>query len=155
MAEPSASLPPDPPTDDAPRHGKVVRIGWLVLGLFCVALGVIGAFLPLMPTTIFLILAAGCFTHSSPRLEAWLLHHPRHGPALRAWRAEGAISRRGKQAACLGMTVGFLLFCLISRPGPLSAAGVAVALIACAAWIITRPLPSDIALGDAPDTQEE
>lgn len=118
-----------------------MRIGWLLLGLCCVVLGVIGAFIPLMPTTIFLILAAGCFTHGSPRLEAWLLNHPRHGPALRAWRTERAISRRGKQAACIGMTIGYILFWLLSRPGLLTGAGVAAVLIGCAAWIITRPLP--------------
>ena len=66
--------------------GRAARLGWLAMGWICVALGIIGALLPLMPTTIFLILAAGCFARSSPRLEAWLLDHPRVGPTLRAWR---------------------------------------------------------------------
>ena len=134
---------PDPePAEAGRRYRSAVRVGWMLLGLFLVALGIIGAFLPLMPTTIFLILAAGCFARSSPRLEAWLLDHPRHGPALRAWRAEGAISRRGKQAACLGMTAGYGIFCLTARPAFPLAAVVAAALLGSAAWIIRRPLPS-------------
>jgi uncharacterized protein len=78
----------------------MIRLGWLTLGCLFVALGVIGAILPLMPTTIFLILAAGCFARSSPRLETWLLDHPRFGPSLRAWRQHGAIGRRGWAMAC-------------------------------------------------------
>lgn len=123
--------------------GAVLRGGWLLLGLLCVGLGFVGVFLPLMPTTIFMILGAGCFARSSPRLEAWLLAHPRFGPALRAWRAEGAIPRAGKRAACVGMAVGFGLFWLGARPAPLPALAVAAMMLACALWIITRPLPGN------------
>lgn len=88
----------------------MMRAIWLVLGCVMVALGVIGAFLPVMPTTIFLILAVGCFSRSSPRLEKWLLDSPTYGPSLRAWREQGAVSRKGKTYATLGMAVGYALF---------------------------------------------
>ncbi|PSD26304.1 DUF454 domain-containing protein, partial [Stenotrophomonas maltophilia] len=57
---------------------------------------VFGALLPVMPTTIFLILAVGCFARSSPKFEQRLLAHPRYGPSLRLWREQGAVSRKGK-----------------------------------------------------------
>ena len=118
---------------------RSVRAGWLVLGLIFVGLGFIGAFVPLMPTTIFLILAAACFARSSPRLEAWLLNHPRFGPTLRAWRAEGAVPRRGKIAACLGMAVGYGLFWLAARPGFWLGLAVASVVAACALFVVSRP----------------
>ena len=73
-----------------------MRVVYFCMGWVMVALGVIGAVTPLLPTTIFLIAAAGCFARSSPRLEAWLLDHPRFGKPLRDWRAAGAISRPAK-----------------------------------------------------------
>lgn len=122
-------------------RSRAARWIWFGTGLLFVALGVIGAMLPLMPTTIFIILAAGCFARSSPRLEAWLLHHPRFGPTLRAWRAEGAIPRRGKIAACAGIAVGYGLFWWSIRPDLVVDLAVAVLMAACAAFILTRPVP--------------
>jgi len=120
-------------------QGRLSRPLWLVLGLVFVGLGFIGALLPLMPTTIFLILAAGCFARSSPRLEAWLLDHPRFGPTLVAWREQGAIPRKGKAMACAGMALGYGLFAWGARPGPLLAAGVAAAMLGCAWYVLSRP----------------
>ena len=104
-----------------------------------VALGAIGAVVPLMPTTIFLIAAAACFAHSSPRLEAWLLDHPRFGPTLRDWRVRGAISRPAKLTACAGMAVGFIVFWVGSHPSVLLAAVVAGLLLTSALCVVSRP----------------
>jgi uncharacterized membrane protein YbaN (DUF454 family) len=140
------SLPdkgPSPPRRP-PASGLLHRIGrtvWLCLGLICVALGVIGAFLPLMPTTIFLILAAGCFARSSPRLEAWLLRHPRFGPTLIAWRADGAIGKRAKAMACTGIGAGYALFLWQAHPGAVLHLAVVTCLAGCAIFILTRPNP--------------
>lgn len=133
---------PTPP--EAPKSPKLVRGLWLVLGLFFVGLGIIGALLPLMPTTVFLILAVGCFARSSPRMEAWLLNHPRFGPTLRAWRADGAISRKGKIAACSGIALGFLLFVLGAHPSLKLELIVGALMAACAAFILTRPSPKTV-----------
>jgi uncharacterized protein len=115
---------------------------WMSAGVAFVALAFVGVVLPLMPTTIFLILAAACFARSSPRLEAWLLNHPRFGPTLRAWRAERAIGRRAKALASGGMALGYLLFLRAAQPGVPLALAVAAVLAACALYVLTRPTPS-------------
>lgn len=116
-----------------------MRIVYFCLGWVMVALGVIGAVTPLLPTTIFLIIAAACFARSSPRLEAWLLDHPTFGRPLRDWRASGSIPRPAKIMACAGMTLGFVVFYWSARPSLLLAAGVAALLLACAAYVVSRP----------------
>src|SRR5262245_46879620 len=65
---------------------RAMRIVWLVAGWLAMGLGLAGVFLPLLPTTPFLLLAAACFVRSSPRLHARLLAHPRLGPFLEQWR---------------------------------------------------------------------
>jgi uncharacterized membrane protein YbaN (DUF454 family) len=128
-----------------PRHRRVAahlsRGAWAALGIVFVALGFIGALLPLMPTTIFLILAAGCFARSSPRLEAWLLDHPKFGPTLCAWREDGTIGPQAKMMACSGMTLGYALFWWCARPTLLLELIVGLVMAGCAAFIISRPAP--------------
>ncbi len=123
-----------------------MRVPYLCLGWAMVALGFIGAFLPLMPTTIFLILASWFFARSSPRLEAWVLDHPRFGPTLRAWNEAGAVSGYAKVAACVGMTAGFTLFWIGAHPSFWLATLVAVPMLASAAYVVTRPAPRDATL---------
>ena len=118
---------------------RLSRAAWLGLGLLFVLLGFIGALLPLMPTTIFLILAAGCFARSSPRLENWLLGHPRFGPTLVAWRRDGAIPRRAKFFACSGIALGYVLFWWGARPGLWLELGVGAGMAGCALFIVSRP----------------
>lgn len=114
---------------------------WFALGWAMVGLGAIGALLPVMPTTIFLILAVGCFARSSPRLEQRLLAHPRYGPALRLWREQGAVSRKGKTLACAGMAVGFALFCWGAQPSWRLLLGVGLCFAASAGYVLSRPGP--------------
>ncbi len=120
-----------------------MRIVYFSLGWVMVALGIIGLILPLMPGTIFLIIAAWCFARSSPRLEAWLLDHPTYGKPLRGWRAAGAIPRSAKIMACAGMTLGFVTFLYTADPSLPLGAGVAVVFLACAAYVVSRPATVD------------
>jgi uncharacterized membrane protein YbaN (DUF454 family) len=131
----------DATTADLLRRGRAARAGWLVLGLMLVAIGFIGNFVPLLPTTSFMVLALPCFARSSPKLEAWLLGHPRFGAGVRAWRAEKAVPRHAKIGACIGMALGFGLFWLHVRPGPLLTIAVAAFVLFWAIWIVRRPEP--------------
>jgi uncharacterized membrane protein YbaN (DUF454 family) len=131
----------DPPHADLLQRGRAARAGWLVLGLVLVAIGFVGIFVPVLPTMDSLLLALPCFGRSSPRLEAWLLDHPRFGPGLRAWRSERAVPRRAKVAACIGMGVGFGLFWFHVRPGSLLTGAVAAFMLFWAIWIVQRPEP--------------
>jgi hypothetical protein len=133
------SEPGDKPVGE--RAGAV-RFAYLVAGFVLLALGIIGAFLPLMPTTIFIILAAGCFARSNQRVEAWLLANKRFGPMIRAWRAERAIPRRGKIMATIGMVVGYAAFLIAAHPTLWLNLLVLAFFIACAWYVISRPEPS-------------
>lgn len=116
-----------------------MRSVYFVLGLLFIALGFIGAFLPVLPTTPFLILATACFARSSPRLENWLLSHPRFGQSLRTWRERGAIPVRAKLLAVAGIGTGFLLFWLGSAPGPILMASVGAFMLSGLVYVLTRP----------------
>ncbi|MGX1097111.1 YbaN family protein [Amorphus sp. MBR-141] len=118
-----------------------MRLVYLILGWLFVALAFAGVVLPVLPTTPFLIVAVGCFARSSPRLEAWLLAHPRFGPVLRDWRSHGAIPLRAKLFAYSGMTAGYVFFWVMVRPGWPLAAAVAALMAGGAAYVATRPLP--------------
>lgn len=80
----------------APRWRRAL---WVLAGAVALLAGVIGIFLPLLPTTPFVLLAALCFARGSPRCEAWLLAHPRLGPIVRDWRASRAIPWHAKLLA--------------------------------------------------------
>ncbi|WP_313438333.1 YbaN family protein [Novosphingobium sp.] len=126
---------------DLLKRGRMARSAWLVLGLMLVAVGFVGIFVPLLPTTDFMLLALPCFARSSPRLEAWLLNHPRFGPSLRAWRRDRAVPRHAKIAACIGMTLGFALFWFHVHPRPLTATAICAFMLFWAVWIFRRPEP--------------
>jgi len=75
---------------------RVTRMIFVVLGFVCLALGIVGLFLPLLPTTPFLLLAAALFSRGSKRLHGWLLSRPKLGPMIRDWEQHGVIRRRAK-----------------------------------------------------------
>jgi len=116
-----------------------MRRVYLALGFAFVGLGFAGAFLPVLPTTPFLIVAAACFARSSPRLENWLLTHPRFGVALRAWREYGAIPWKAKLMSLAGTSLGFLLFWIGSKPGLALMAAVAALMLVGLAYVFSRP----------------
>jgi len=77
---------------------------WLLMaaGILAVGMAVVGILIPVLPTTPFLLLAAGCFMRSSERLYAWVIHHQWFGDYIRHYRDYRAISLQAK-ALTLGL----------------------------------------------------
>ncbi len=110
---------------------------WMAAGLLFVSLGAVGAFLPILPTVPFLLVATFCFARSNPAWEQRLLEHPRWGPPLREWRQRRAISRRAKVSALAAMGMGVLVTSLtLGFPWWL----LVLAIVSVTGgWIWTRP----------------
>jgi hypothetical protein len=88
------------------KHGS--RVILLIVGTIAVGLGVAGIFLPLLPTTPFLLLAAACYARSSPRFYSWLMNHRWFGGYIRNYRENRAMELRAKISAIvlLWLTIG-------------------------------------------------
>lgn len=120
------------------RGNPLTRPLFLVMGVVLTFVGAVGVITPGWPGTVFLILAAGCFARSSPKLEAWLIAHPRLGPDVVAWRENGAISRPVKFIAIGSMFASFVIVLLVSRSLVWTVIA-GVCLAASALYVGTRP----------------
>lgn len=118
----------------------LVLYAYRVLGFVLLACGFIGLWLPLFPTTIFLIGAVACFARSSPVLLRYLLKHPKFGPPLRDWFKERAISRNGKAAALFGMGIGLAIIVLTIDSLPFIGAA-SLVMLASGWFVMSRPSP--------------
>ncbi|MCY1330848.1 Inner membrane protein YbaN [compost metagenome] len=94
------------------RH-PALRMVLLVIGWLSVVLGVIGIFVPVLPTTPFLLLAAACFVRSSRRFYLWLVEHPRLGPWIRDYLEGQGIPLKGKVYALVLMWTSIGLSCFL------------------------------------------
>ena len=83
----------------------VVRAFWLSIGLVSLILGILGIFLPLLPTTPFVLLSAFCFSKSSARLHNWLLEHKLFGELIQDWEQHGVIRTKVKWFSTCSMLV--------------------------------------------------
>lgn len=79
----------------------------IILGWLCILLGIIGAVLPILPTTPFLILALVFFSKSSPRFHKMLLNNKSFGPILKQWEEKKTMSRQTKYKATFLIIVSF------------------------------------------------
>lgn len=89
------------------HSSAMVRVFLVVVGTLFVIIGVIGIFLPILPTTPFMLLAAACYAKSSPRFYNWIIYHKLFGPIIREWREHRSIPRKAKNTAMLLMVVTF------------------------------------------------
>lgn len=131
-----ADLPDQTPIAAAPA----APVRWLLisLALISLVLGIVGLFLPVLPTVPFILLSAWASARSSPRLLAWLEGHPVFGPMLTEWRRGGVVRRRAKWLATLTMG-GSAVFMLLTVPKRWIALLV-IAVMACVlVWLWRRP----------------
>lgn len=141
MAKPPPSPDPTPLPPPALRT-LAAPLRWLLLAfaVLCLVLGVIGVFVPGLPTTVFILMAAWAAARSSPRLHHWLWFHPVFGSMLRDWAQGGCVARRAKWRASVLMALCAGVLFLTSPL--LWVAALASTCMACVLlWLWMRPEP--------------
>ena len=118
---------------------------WRVFGATSVTIGVANAFIPLLPTTVFLLIGAWAWGKGAPEWRTWLLTHPRWGEPLRLWANGRQVSRCGKRMATLSIATSWVLSAV--SLGPTTAVlAVGLGLAALVAWLWWRPEPGSAPL---------
>ncbi|MCE2873466.1 MAG: YbaN family protein [Xanthomonadales bacterium] len=137
------SVPPLDPRDRSTAERTPLGIWlWRALGLISVTVGIINAFIPLLPSTVFLLVGAWAFSRGAPHWRERLMAHPRVGAPLRNWEDGGRVSRRGKRLAAIGMAASVAISLWLFGP-TVPVLGVAAGLAGLATWLWTRPEPRD------------
>lgn len=140
------------PSEPAPFRSTPIRYLLLGTGFLFVGLAALGAVLPVLPTTPFLLVAAACFARSSPVFYRWLLRNRVFGPLVHNWRETRSIPRRSKWWAIAliavvgGVSVVFFVEKLWAK---LALAAVLLALIAWLARLRTSETVPRSAIGNA------
>lgn len=130
-------------SDDVPitLHDNVM-LRWLlvVLGFIFMTLGVIGVFVPLMPTTVFVLLAGWCWAKSSRRFYRWIMAHRIFGKMLTDWQERRAMPRRAKYLAWTMMGVSNIyLFYRLPTERLLVVGLIASVCLVVAIWMAQLP----------------
>ncbi|WII73623.1 YbaN family protein [Bdellovibrio sp. 22V] len=115
------------------------RTVYFVFGWIFLLLGVIGVFLPLLPTTPFLLLTAFCFARSSERWHQWLLRQRHLGPFILDWQRHGVIRTRAKIMATLLIAASVAGVFLNERISSLGKISVAVICGSVLVFLWSRP----------------
>ena len=122
-----------------PHGSPLVRALFFVAGIVALGCGIAGIFLPVVPTTPLVLLAAACFARSYRPFHEWLTNHRLFGPMVREWHEHRSIPYRAKilaitmMACALGVSVAFFV-----EPPLLKAALVALG-VTLGAWLYRLP----------------
>jgi uncharacterized protein len=115
-----------------------VRWVYFFLALLSLALGIVGAFLPILPTVPFVLLSAWFAAKSSPRLLAWLEGHPKYGQHIHDWRLGGVVSRKAKWAATTMMSLSAVIILFTVAKVWAQALSIGT-MVVVGAWLWRRP----------------
>lgn len=118
-------------------QNQAVRVLVFLLGVTSLLLGLIGAFVPLLPTTPFLLLSAWCFLKSSKTAHSWLHRQPFISKTLKNWNEHRAISRQSKVLALLFIS-GSLVLIFLKVNHPVLKLSVSALLLGVCVFIISR-----------------
>ncbi len=118
---------------------RVGRVFYAAAGFFFLGLGIAGYVLPVLPGTVFILVAVWFFFKSNARMYHWVLNHPRFGPTVRAYRAGHGIPRRIKTLAITLMWLSITISTVLAVDG-MAVRGILVGLgVIGTAFILTRP----------------
>ena len=123
-----------------PLPPRPVRWLLMALAVLSLATGVVGIFVPGLPTTVFVLIAGWAAARSSPRMYRWLWNHRLFGPMLQNWAQGGRVSRKAKWSATLlmGLCALILLAAQVPRWAALTATTCMVGVLL---WLWRRPEP--------------
>lgn len=121
------------------RREHAVRAFWVTCGAVSLALGIVGIFLPLLPTTPFVLLAAACFARGSERFHHWLVTHERFGPLVRDWQAHRSIPLRAKCLALSMMWTSMGTTAWLMRARPIASITLIAIALAVTVWMVRLP----------------
>lgn len=124
----------------APTIARQIWLRWLLIGAgwMLIGIGIIGIFVPVLPTTVFMIAALWAFSRSSRRFQRWLWLHPTFGPPVRDWHHYGVIPIRGKVLAVIVMSLSFVYVTVWVAEDWQLPALVGAIMLPAALYIITR-----------------
>lgn len=137
---PREPLPGEPSPQPIAVRPVRFRWAWWLLAYASLGVGIVGIFVPGLPTTVFVLISAWAATRGSERLHRWLVTHPRFGASIVQWQTHRAVSRKAKWMATATMLAcaAIMLWCV---PSPLAQVFSIGSMALVGAWLWCRPEP--------------
>lgn len=128
------------PVSGADWSERALQRTWRTVGSLCFAIGIVNAFIPLLPTTVFLLIGMWAYGKGDPAMRDRLMNHPRFGPSLRLWVEKRQIKRAGKVGAVTGIAMSAAFTAFMIGPKPIMWA-IVTGLMLLSIYLATRPEP--------------
>jgi len=146
-----------PASSSTASASPLLRVVLLIVGTAALILAVIGVFLPVLPTTPFLLVTAACYARASTRLYEWLLGQPSLGPIIGEWRRSRSLPPGVKERALVMVAITFSISIVVVDV-LLLRAGLVVAGVVLATFLYRIPTaeiaPESVTMGSIPSQEE-